>query len=56
MLYILLPNLSLQNAVQGFFFDVSISTKFELAIVVLIGMMGKARPPAADGIPYEPGE
>ena len=29
---------------------------YVLAIVVLIGMMGKARPPAADGIPYEPGE
>jgi ABC-type uncharacterized transport system permease subunit len=29
---------------------------YVLAIVVLVGMMGKARPPAADGIPYEPGE
>jgi len=29
---------------------------YVLAIVVLVGMMGKAKPPAADGIPYEPGE
>ena len=29
---------------------------YVLAIVVLVGMMGKARAPAADGIPYEPGE
>lgn len=26
----------LQNKIQGFFFDVSMSTKFELAIVLLI--------------------
>jgi ABC-type uncharacterized transport system permease subunit len=29
---------------------------YVLAILVLVGMMGKAKPPAADGIPYEPGE
>jgi simple sugar transport system permease protein len=29
---------------------------YVLAIVVLVGMMGKAKAPAADGIPYEPGE
>jgi general nucleoside transport system permease protein len=29
---------------------------YVLAVVVLAGMTGKARPPAADGIPYEPGE
>ncbi len=29
---------------------------YVLAILVLVGMIGKAKPPAADGIPYEPGE
>ena len=28
--------ISFQNKVQGFFFDVAVSTKFELAIVILI--------------------
>ena len=29
---------------------------YVLAVVVLAGMVGQARPPASDGIPYEPGE
>jgi simple sugar transport system permease protein len=29
---------------------------YVLAILVLVGMMGKAKAPASDGIPYEPGE
>jgi simple sugar transport system permease protein len=27
-----------------------------LAVIVLAGLAGKAKPPAADGIPYEKGE